>query len=145
MSPFIPFDPNRPQILPPDLREALPEGNAALLFAALIGQRDVSQIEAALPDECVGGALALDPRLMVCAWLDAYLAGVRSSTTLAQATGGYADSRAAPSTSRGVAPPRVTSSGIGPKLAKSGSKTGRRRPGPCPPRNAGGANGTAGS
>jgi transposase len=82
---FIPFDPNQPLLLPPDLRDALPVGHPALLVGDLVDQLDLSEIEGALPDERLGGAPAFDPRLLLRVWIYAYLTGVRSSRKLAQA------------------------------------------------------------
>jgi transposase len=82
---FIPFDPNQPLLLPPDLRDALPEGHAALLVGELVEQLDLSEIEMALPDERLGGAPAFDPRMLLRVWIYAYLTGVRSSRKLSQA------------------------------------------------------------
>ena len=85
MARFIPFDPNQPLLLPPDLRDALPIGHPALLVGDLVDQLDLSEIEIALPDERLGGAPAFDPRLLLRVWIYAYLTGVRSSRKLAQA------------------------------------------------------------
>jgi transposase len=82
---FIPFDPNQPLLLPPDLRDALPAGHPALLVGELVDQLDLSEIEDALPDERLGGAPAFDPRMLLRVWIYAYLTGVRSSRKLAQA------------------------------------------------------------
>jgi transposase len=82
---FIPFDPNQPLLLPPDLREALPVGHPALLVGELVDQLDLSEIESLLPDERLGGAPAFDPRMLLRVWIYAYLTGVRSSRKLAQA------------------------------------------------------------
>ncbi len=82
---FIPFDPNQPLLLPPDLRDALPVGHSALLVGELVDQLDLGEIEMALPDERLGGAPAFDPRLLLRVWIYAYLTGVRSSRKLAQA------------------------------------------------------------
>ena len=75
MARFIPFDPNQPLLLPPDLREALPVGHPALLVGELVDQLDLSEIEVALPDERLGGAPAFDPRLLLRVWVYAYRGG----------------------------------------------------------------------
>ena len=85
MSRFIPFDPNQPLLLPPDLRDALPAGHPALLIGELVDQLDLSEIESALPDERLGGAPAFDPRMLLRVSIYAYLTGVHSSRKLAQA------------------------------------------------------------
>lgn len=85
MARFIPFDPNQPLLLPPDLRGSLPVGHPALLVGELVDQLDLSEIEMGLPDERLGGAPAFDPRMLLRVWIYAYLTGVRSSRKLAQA------------------------------------------------------------
>lgn len=85
MKRFIPFDPDQPLLLPPDLREALPEGHTALLLIDLVEQLDLSEFYGALPGEEWGGRPGFDPRMMVRVWLYAYASGVRSSRKVAQA------------------------------------------------------------
>lgn len=83
MKRFIPFDPKQPLLLPPDLREALPEGHTALLIDELVEQLDLAAIYDGLVDECWGGQPGFDPRLMVRVWMYAYAMGVRSSRKVA--------------------------------------------------------------
>ncbi|MEX2376150.1 MAG: transposase [Dehalococcoidia bacterium] len=85
MKRFIPFDPNQPMLLPPDLREALPEGHAALLLIDLVEELDLSEIYEALPVEEIGGKPGFDPRMMLLVWLYAYYRGIRSSRKVAEA------------------------------------------------------------
>lgn len=85
MKRFIPFDPNQPLLLPPDLREALPEGHTALLIDELVEQLDLRDVYAGLPKEDRGGKPGFDPRVMVRIWIYAYAMGVRSSRKVAQA------------------------------------------------------------
>ena len=47
---FLPFDPNQPLLLPPDLREALPDGHPALLIGEIVDQLDLSEIHDRLED-----------------------------------------------------------------------------------------------
>jgi transposase len=82
---FIPFDPDQPLLLPPDLREALPEGHEALLLIDLVEQLDLSGIYDELPEEQWGGKPGFDPRVMVGVWLYAYARGIRSSRKVAEA------------------------------------------------------------
>jgi transposase len=82
---FIPFDPNQPLLLPPDLREALPEGHTALLLIDLVEQLDLSEIHEALPEEEWGGKPGFDPRMMIRVWIYAYARGIRSSRKVAEA------------------------------------------------------------
>jgi len=93
VSRLIPFDPNQPLLLPPDLRDALPDGHPALLVGDLVDQLDLSEIEDALPDERLGGAPAFDPRMQLRVWIYAYLSGVRSSRKPAPAIVGNVPSR----------------------------------------------------
>lgn len=83
MKRFIPFDPNQPLLLPPDLREALPEGHTALLISDLVEQLDLTAIHEGLADERWGGQPGFDPRMMVRVWIYAYATGVRSSRKVA--------------------------------------------------------------
>ena len=85
MKRFIPFDPDQPLLLPPDLREALPEGHTALLLIDLVDQLDLTEVYERLADERWGGKPGFDPRMMVCVWFYAYANGVRSSRKVAQA------------------------------------------------------------
>lgn len=85
MKRFIPFDPDQPLLLPPDLREALPAGHPALLLGEIVEQLDLREVYAGLGDERLGGAPGFDPRMLVRVWMYAYLTGVRSSRRVAQA------------------------------------------------------------
>jgi len=82
---FIPFDPDQPLLLPPDLREALPAGHPALLLVELVGDLDFSEIFEGIPDERWGGKPGFDPRMMSLVWLYAYMVGLRSSRKVARA------------------------------------------------------------
>ncbi|MDZ7801184.1 MAG: transposase [Trueperaceae bacterium] len=86
MKRFLPFDPDQPLLLPPDLREALPDGHPALLIDELVDQLDLSEIYEGLQDGEWGGKPGFDPRVMVRIWLYAYLLGIRSSRQVAKAT-----------------------------------------------------------
>ncbi len=85
MKRFIPFDPDQPLLLPPDLREALPEGHTALLLLDLVEELDLSEIHAGIAEEQWGGKPGFDPRVMVRIWMYAYATGVRSSRKVQQA------------------------------------------------------------
>jgi len=82
---FIPFDPDQPLLLPPDLRSALPEGHAALLIADLADQLDLREITNGMPDGSLGGQPGFHPRVMVRIWLYAYTQGIRSSREVQRA------------------------------------------------------------
>ena len=85
MKRFIPFDPDQPLLLPPDLREALPVSHPAVLVGEVVEQLDLREVYAGLADGRVGGAPGFDPRMMVRVWVYAYLTGVRSSRRVSQA------------------------------------------------------------
>ena len=85
MKRFIPFDPDQPLLLPPDLREALPAGHTALLLLDLVEELDLSEIYAGIAQEQWGGKPGFDPRVMVRIWIYAYATGVRSSRKVQQA------------------------------------------------------------
>lgn len=82
---FIPFDPDQPLLLPPDLRDALPDGHPALLIGDLVEQLDLSEIYEELQAGRWGGKPGFDPRVMVRTWIYAYAVGIRSSRKVAQA------------------------------------------------------------
>ncbi len=82
---FIPFNPDQPLLLPPDLRSALPEGHAALLIADLADQLDLQEITNGMPDGSLGGQPGFHPRVMVRIWLYAYTQGIRSSREVQRA------------------------------------------------------------
>lgn len=85
MKRFIPFDPDQPLLLPPDLRDALPAEHPALLLVDLVEDLDFSEIYDALPDERWGGKPGFDPRMMSLVWIYAYMLGMRSSRKVAKA------------------------------------------------------------
>jgi len=82
---FIPFDPDQPLLLPPDLREALPAGHTALLLLDLVEELDLSEVFAGVAEEQWGGKPGFDPRVMVRVWIYAYAMGLRSSRKVQQA------------------------------------------------------------
>lgn len=71
-------------LLPPDVREWLPEGHLALLVIDVVEQLDLSQIQARYR---LGGAgrQAYDPAMLLTLLLYAYAIGVRSSRKIEQA------------------------------------------------------------
>ena len=82
---FISFDPDQPLLLPPDLRDALPDGHPALLIGDLVEQLDFREIDEGLEDACWGGKPGFDLRVMVRIWSYVYAVGLRSSRKVAQA------------------------------------------------------------
>ncbi|MDF1523538.1 MAG: transposase, partial [Trueperaceae bacterium] len=85
MKRFIPFDPDQPLLLPPDLREALPAGHTALLLLDVVEELDLSEVHAGVAEEQWGGKPGFDPRVMVRVWIYAYAVGLRSSRKVQQA------------------------------------------------------------
>ena len=85
MKRFIPFDPDQPLLLPPDLRDALPAGHTALLLLDLVEALDLSEVHAGIAEEQWGGKPGFDPRVMVRVWIYAYAMGLRSSRKVQQA------------------------------------------------------------
>lgn len=82
---FIPFDPDQPLLLPPDLRDALPDGHPALLIGDLVDAMDLREIYEGLEEARWGGKPGFDPRVMARIWSYAYAVGLRSSRKVAQA------------------------------------------------------------
>lgn len=81
----LPFDPDQPLLLLPDLRDALPDGDSALLIGVSSMQVDASEAHEALEDGRWVGKPGFDPRVLVRIWAYAYAIGIRSSKKVAQA------------------------------------------------------------
>jgi transposase len=75
---FLPCDRDQPLLLPPDLREWLPEDHLAWFVIESVESLDLSAFDAAYRSDGHGGA-AHDPRMMVALTLYAYATGERSS------------------------------------------------------------------
>ncbi|MBS1864029.1 MAG: transposase [Actinobacteria bacterium] len=75
---FFPCDRDQPLLLPPDLREWLPEDHLAWFVIESVESLDLSAFYAAYRSDGHGGA-AHDPRMMVALTLYAYATGERSS------------------------------------------------------------------
>ena len=82
---FRSYAPDQLLLLPPDLREWLPEGHVAYFILDLLGELDLSEIYASY-DGSKGGRPGFDPRLMVGLLLYAYCQGVASSRKIEKAT-----------------------------------------------------------
>jgi transposase len=75
---FLPCDRDQPLLLPPDLRDWLPEDHLAWFVISSVEALDLSAFHAAYRADGHGGA-AHDPRMMVALTLYAYATGERSS------------------------------------------------------------------
>jgi transposase len=75
---FLPCERDQPLLLPPDLREWLPEDHLAWFVIASVEELDLSAFYAAYRSDGHGAA-AHDPRMMVALVLYAYATGERSS------------------------------------------------------------------
>jgi transposase len=75
---FLPCDRDQPLLLPPDLRDWLPEDHLAWFVIESVESLDLQAFDAAYRSDGHGGA-AHDPRMMVALTLYAYAVGERSS------------------------------------------------------------------
>lgn len=82
---FRPYDLDQLMLLPPDLREWLPEGHLANFIIDVVAGLDLSAIIRAY-DASRGGQPPLDPRMMVGLLLYGYCTGVTSSRKIERAT-----------------------------------------------------------
>jgi transposase len=82
---FRSYAPDQLLLLPPDLREWLPEGHLAYFLLDVVSELDLSEIYASY-DGSRGGRPGFDPRLMVGLLLYAYCQGVVSSRKIERAT-----------------------------------------------------------
>ena len=82
---FRSYAPDQLLLLPPDLREWLPEGHAAYFILDVLGELDLSEIYASY-DSSKGGRPGFDPRLMTGLLLYGYCQGVVSSRKIEKAT-----------------------------------------------------------
>jgi len=82
---FRSYAPDQLLLLPPDLREWLPEGHAPYFILDVLGELDLSEIYASY-DSSKGGRPGFDPRLMAGLLLYGYCQGVVSSRKIEKAT-----------------------------------------------------------
>jgi transposase len=82
---FRSYAPDQLLLLPPDLREWLPEGHAAYFILDVLDELDLSEIYASY-DSTKGGRPGFDPRLMLGLLLYGYCQGVASSRKIEKAT-----------------------------------------------------------
>jgi transposase len=83
---FLPYDLNQRLLLPPDLREWLPEGHLASFVSDTVEQMDLSAILKKYEKEDDRGRAGHDPRMMVKLLVYGYCTGKRSSRALEKAT-----------------------------------------------------------
>ncbi len=82
---FRSYAPDQLLLLPPDLREWLPEGHLAYFLLDVVGELNLTEIYASY-DGSRGGRPGFDPRLMVALLLYGYCHGIVSSRKLEKAT-----------------------------------------------------------
>jgi transposase len=80
---YRPYAPDQLLILPPSLREWLPDGHLAYFISDLVDQFDLSAIEATYEDELRGGP-PYHPAMMVKVLLYGYCTGVYASRRIAK-------------------------------------------------------------
>lgn len=76
---FLPYEVDQRLLLPPDLREWLPEGHLALFVLDVVQTLDLSAIVDVHLQKDVRGREAYDPRMMVGLLTYAYCVGIASS------------------------------------------------------------------
>jgi transposase/IS5 family transposase len=79
---FRPYEPDQGLLLPPSLRDWLPEGHLAFFISDAIDAMDLSAFDARYGDEGPGNQ-AFDPRMMVKVLVYAYATGTFSSRKIA--------------------------------------------------------------
>jgi transposase len=83
---FRPVDRDQPFLLPPDMREWLPEGHLAWFVIDAVAALDLSWFAArATPRGSLAGRAAYDPRMLLALLVYGYAAGVRSSRRIERA------------------------------------------------------------
>ena len=80
---FRPYTQDQPLLLPPDLREWLPEGDLALFISDVVDELDLSAIYRVYERTDGRGQAAYHPALMVKLLLYGYCTGVASSRKMA--------------------------------------------------------------
>ena len=80
---FRPYVPDQMLLLPPSVRDWVPEGDLAHVISAVVDALDLSEIEDVYEEE-LRGYPPYHPRMMTKLWLYAYAVGTRSCRKLAQ-------------------------------------------------------------
>jgi transposase len=86
MKTYRPWNPDRTYLLPPSVREWLPDDHIALWLIDLVGELDLRAIEEPIQAEDPRGEKPYSPRMMVTLLLYGYSTGLFSSRKLARAT-----------------------------------------------------------
>ena len=83
---YLPYDVDQRLLLPPDMREWLPEGHLALFILDVVAELDLSKIHAVYEAKDVRGRAGYHPAMMVGLLLYAYCVGKPSSRRIERAT-----------------------------------------------------------
>jgi transposase len=83
---YLPYTLDQRLLLPPDMREWLPDGHLALFLADVVLELDLSAIERVYEAKDDRGRGGYDPRMMVALLLYAYCVGKPSSRKIERAT-----------------------------------------------------------
>jgi transposase len=83
---YLPYTLDQRLLLPPDMREWLPEGHLALFIADIVSELDLSAIEGVYEAKDDRGRAGFNPRMMVALLLYAYCVGKPSSRKIERAT-----------------------------------------------------------
>lgn len=83
---YLPYTLDQRLLLPPDMREWLPEGHLALFIADVVAELDLSAIERVYEAKDDRGRAGFNPRMMVALLLYAYCVGKPSSRKIERAT-----------------------------------------------------------
>ena len=79
MSRFLPYSPEQAYLLPPSVKDVLPEGHLCFFVHQVVDKLDLSRFEQAYGEE--GGTLYA-PAMMLSVWLYAYATGLTSARQL---------------------------------------------------------------
>ena len=83
---FYPYEPDQTSLLPPSLRDWVPEGHLAHFVSDTVDQLDLTALYARYEQREDGrGQLAYEPRLLLKLLIYAYAVGLFSSRKIAQA------------------------------------------------------------
>jgi len=83
---YRPWQVDQSFLLPPSMKDWLPEGHLAWFIREVVEQLDLSTIDAALQSKDPRGNRPFDPRMMVALLLYGWCVGVRSSRAIARLT-----------------------------------------------------------
>lgn len=86
MGNFRYYDFNQDFLLPPSLREWLPEGHLAYFVSDIVESLDLSDVVSSYEGKTGAGAPAMDPKLMLKLLIYGYCIGVRSSRKIERAS-----------------------------------------------------------